>query len=90
MRILPGEAGGLLTMNTLISETAFEAASVHPIENYAIDGVATMCSHCRRVQRLGQPATWDWIPELLLGSQVLTAFRLCAFCQAYHYPQQTM
>jgi hypothetical protein len=88
MRILPGEGGGLLTMNTLISEIAFEAASVHPIENYAIDGVATMCSHCRRVQRIGQPATWDWIPELLLKSQVLTEFRLCPFCQAYHYPQQ--
>jgi hypothetical protein len=90
MRILPDEAGGLLTMNTVISETALEAGLVPPIENYADDGVATMCSHCRRVQRLGQPAAWDWVPELLLKSQILTTFRLCAFCQAYHYPQQMM
>jgi len=86
MRILPGEDGGLLTMNTVISETPLETGPDHPIENYATDGVAIMCSHCRRVQRLGQPETWDWIPELLLQSQTLTTFRLCEFCQAYHYP----
>ena len=72
------------------SGKGFFAGLVPPIENYADDGVATMCSHCRRVQRLGQPAAWDWVPELLLKSQILTTFRLCAFCQAYHYPQQMM
>jgi hypothetical protein len=86
MRILPCDAGSLLTINTLISETPLENAPPKPVQDYASsDGIVTMCSHCRRVQRLREPATWDWVPELLFSGEVLATFGLCGFCTAYHY-----
>lgn len=86
MRILPCEEGALLTINTLIGETTLEAAEPKPVEDYAgSDGIAVMCSHCRRVRRVDQPAIWDWVPELLMSGQVLATFDLCDFCTAYHY-----
>lgn len=75
MRILPCDAGSLLTINTLISETPLETAPPKPVQDYASsDGIVTMCSHCRRVQRLREPATWDWVPELLFSGEVLSTF----------------
>jgi hypothetical protein len=48
MRILPCDAGNLLTIDTPISETP-----PTPVQDDAgSDGIVTMCSHCRRVQRL--------------------------------------
>lgn len=86
MRILPCEQAGLLIVNTLVSSTDLETTTPRDIAEYAdLEGVVTMCSHCRRVRCRRDPRTWDWLPELLIGSQVLVTFGLCAFCTAYHY-----
>jgi hypothetical protein len=86
MRILPSEDGGLLVINTLISEGPHFREDSRRISDYVrSDGVVNMCAHCRRVQLLTPPHTWDWIPELLFDSQALISHGLCAFCLAYHY-----
>jgi hypothetical protein len=84
--VLPCDAGSLLTINTLVREAPLETAASRPVEDYAdADGIVTMCSNCRRLKRIGQPATWDWVPELLFSGEVLATFGLCEFCTAYHY-----
>jgi hypothetical protein len=89
MRILPCDQGGVLTINTLIREAPLETAPPKQLEDYAENGIAVMCSHCRRVERRVPPAGWDWVPELFLRGEALVTFRLCDFCTAYHYPKQT-
>jgi hypothetical protein len=86
MRILPCDEKSLLTINTLISETALEESPPKSIEDYANrDGIVTICSHCRRAQHVRQRDVWDWVPELLMSGQALASFGLCDFCTAYHY-----
>lgn len=86
MRIMPCEDGGFVTINTLMSETPESDQPLRKLDDYAgNDGIATMCSNCRRTKSLSGPGTWDWIPELLWEGRVLTTFDLCDFCTAYHY-----
>ena len=86
MRILPCDDDGLLTINTLISEHPVGLLAEARIEKYTTsDGIVVMCSHCRRVQSIDDRETWDWVPELLMTSEVLMRFGLCGFCTAYHY-----
>lgn len=89
MRILPCKDGGFLTINTLISSTELERLQPRALSDYAdADGLVAMCSHCRRVRRCRGTRAWDWVPELLIGSQALVAFDLCEFCTAFHYHAQ--
>jgi hypothetical protein len=86
MRIMPCDGECFLTINTLMSEAPVGVEPPKNLEDYAgADGIALMCSNCRRVKRLSRPAAWEWIPELLWSGQVLTTFDLCDFCTAYHY-----
>ena len=75
-----------MTINTLIGEAPAGVEPPKKLDDYAgADGIAIMCSNCRRVKRLSPPGVWEWIPELLWNGQVLTTFDLCDFCTAYHY-----
>lgn len=86
MRILPSDDGGLLTINTLTISSDLEVPEPRIVSDYAdSEGIVTMCSHCRRVRRLGRPRGWDWVPQLLIGTQTLVTYGLCEFCTAYHY-----
>jgi hypothetical protein len=86
MRIMPGDGGCFLTINTLISEAPAGIEAPQNLADYAgADGIAVMCSNCRRARRLSPPGAWEWIPELLWSGQVVTTFDLCDFCTAYHY-----
>ncbi len=86
MRIMPCDGGGFLTINTLMSEAPPGVESPKNLADYAgADGIAIMCSNCRRVKRVSPPGAWEWIPELLWSGQILTTFDLCDFCAAYHY-----
>jgi hypothetical protein len=84
MRILPNDGDGILIINTLIRATPADAEPHGNVLDYsAMDGVVTMCSHCRRVRNL-HTGDWDWMPELLLRGNVLATYGLCDFCAAYH------
>ena len=86
MRIMPCDDERFLTINTLMSEEPWSVEPRRNFDDYAgNDGIATMCSNCRRVKRVIPPGPWDWIPELVWSGRVLTTFGLCDFCTAYHY-----
>lgn len=48
------------------------------------DGLIRQCAHCRAVLRVGQPPTWDWVPELLIAPDPKTSSGLCPPC-VIHY-----
>jgi hypothetical protein len=85
MRILPREGDGLLIVNTLIREEPHEEQIPARIEEYTdADGIATVCSHCRRAEHLSEPNRWDFVPLLLITNAVLRWPGLCPFCSNYH------
>jgi hypothetical protein len=85
MRILDCGSGELLTINTLLRQVSLDAQPRGNVEDYAaMDGIITMCSHCRRVKNLRKSGAWDWIPQLLIRGRVLATFGPCDFCAAYH------
>ncbi|HTR38721.1 MAG TPA: PAS domain-containing protein [Bryobacteraceae bacterium] len=88
MRILPSGDGGVLTVNTLISEEPHVNGNGIRRNYTDCDGIVTMCAHCRRVKRLDESGQWDWFPELLVRGAVLVSHGLCPFCTAYHYHRQ--
>ena len=87
MRILPAGINRLLVVNTLIREEPHQEQIALRVEEYTdADGIATICSNCRRVEHLTQPGRWDWVPTLLASGGALMRPGLCPFCFAYHYP----
>jgi hypothetical protein len=84
MCIMPTDGGCFLITSTLISEVPLAIEPPKHLDDYAgADGVARMCSNCRRIKCL--LGVWEWIPEFLSNEQLLTTFDLCEFCIAYHY-----
>ncbi|MBN9661176.1 MAG: PAS domain-containing protein [Acidobacteria bacterium] len=49
-------------------------------------GVLKMCSHCRRVSRVGEPGQWDWVPALVEAPPARVSHGLCAMCVHLYYP----
>lgn len=54
--------------------------------SYEVNGIVTMCSHCRRVK----PADitddrWDWLPRFVSNMPSNVEHALCGPCMRYHY-----
>jgi hypothetical protein len=43
-------------------------------------GLATQCSNCRKTKRQDDPASWDWVPELLQHPELKISHGLCPRC----------
>lgn len=50
------------------------------------EGFATQCANCRKTKLRDDPATWDWVPELLQNSGLKISHGLCPRCAAALYP----
>ena len=59
----------------------------HPadLRVYAVDGVVSMCSHCRRVRNPDEVGRWDWIPGWLRIPPEEISHGLCPGCATYYY-----
>ncbi len=49
------------------------------------NGLITMCSHCRRVERADEPEVWDWVPAWVEHMPDETSHSLCRPCLDYYY-----
>ena len=87
MRVLPlGNAGGLLVINSQIEVRPHTAPPHLPLALYVKRaGIVTMCCHCRRTQRPGDPDVWDWVPEYVSRPPDRVSHGLCGLCFDYHY-----
>ena len=77
-------------VNTLLREEPHKEQARDRIACYTdADGIATMCSNCRRAEHLSHPGRWDFIPALLALNGVLVRPGLCSFCFHYHRPARS-
>lgn len=90
MRLIPFPArGGLLVVNSLVQEHPHSGLGQEApsIELYTSqEGLVTMCAHCRRTRRLGDPSIWDFVPGFVANMPPKVSHGLCLLCWAYHYP----
>jgi hypothetical protein len=49
------------------------------------EGLITQCCQCRRVQRIGEPELWDWVPDWVSRMPFNTTGGLCSICYEYHW-----
>lgn len=80
---------GLLIVNSLVVERAYDVAEPLPFDSDAYvgaNGFITQCTHCRRVRRAAEPDRWDWIPEWVSAFPRDTDHGLCVPCFRFHYP----
>lgn len=85
------DGSGLVVVNSLIVAHPHDAADRKPhapdLGLYVDDfGVLKMCSHCRRVSRVRDPARWDWVPTFVQTPPKRVSHGLCGVCVHLFYP----
>ena len=89
MRIHPCETGGLVVIHSLLRAGLHEWHPGSGLDSLyrRPDGLIAQCSHCRRVRRADEPATWEWVPRLIEKPAPMTSHGLCSVCSAFYYPR---
>lgn len=87
MVVYPARPSFLVVVHSLRVERPHDRAPSAPdLERYTVEGVVTMCSHCRRVRFPAGTARWDWIPELVSAPPAGISHGLCGPCIRFYYP----
>lgn len=86
MIVLPVDATFLLVTHALTVERPHDREA-HPADDtsYFVDGVLTMCAHCRRV-RAADVERWDWVPSYVGHTPANVSHGLCRVCVVAYYP----
>lgn len=89
LRVLPLRERGLLLLHHLTVEHPHTRPAHPPAdERYRSNaGIIAMCAHCRRVRRVSEPKTWDWVPAYLEPNQLGISHGLCELCFRHYYPE---
>lgn len=85
MVVYPVNAQFLVVVNSLTVEVPHsQPVSEADDPTYALEGIVTMCSHCRRVrnQRVGKQ--WDWVPSYVASPPNNLSHGLCEACFEYY------
>lgn len=86
MVVYPVQTDFLVVTNSLLVETSHtRQAHLARDAMYAVDGVITICAHCRRVRNPGLAARWDWVPDYLAMPPPNLSHGLCPPCMEFHY-----
>ena len=88
MRVHPCDGGGLLVVHSLLRAAPQQVPTTDEADALyrSAEGLITQCSHCHRVRRMEEPATWDWVPRFLERTLMGTSHGLCRVCAEYYYP----
>lgn len=88
MEIMPLRPTGFLVVHSLrVEEPHSRKAESPDAQHYRnSSGIVTMCSHCRRTRRVGEPQRWDWVPAHLGDRSLSVSHGLCQVCRVYYYP----
>lgn len=84
------DRAGLLIVNSLVVETvrnptAKTGMPPNAAAYFDANGIVTQCSHCRRVQHLGEIDRWDWIRNWVDDFPRETSHGVCTPCFRFHY-----
>lgn len=86
MRVLPSGVGGLLITNALVVTAPHaEPGTVSHVwlaDRYRDHrGVIVQCCNCRRVRRVTDEHTWDFVPELVRAVRTDVSHGICPPCE---------
>ena len=74
-----------IVTHALLVEMPHDRTAHDPSPRYERSGVISMCSHCRRVRRAGEPEAWDWVPAYVTPIADNVSHGLCPPCYRYYY-----
>jgi len=84
-----GQGSGLLVVNSLRVENPHDCQEHDSIESdyRSDDGIIRMCMNCRKVNRLSDPAAWDWVPAWVRNLPSQVSHGLCPVCGCLYHAQ---
>ncbi len=86
MVVYPVERRFMVVVHSLRVEKPIEREVCLPSDPaYAVGGVITMCSHCRRVRNAAGLRRWDWVPAYVETPPPNLSHGLCESCVAFYY-----
>ncbi len=88
MGVYPTDGDFLLVVHARTIERPHEEPGLPAGPGYAVDGVITSCSHCRRTRCPGAPERWDWVPEYVESPPAGVSHGLCTACAAFYHGAQ--
>ena len=82
-----GNEQGLLVVNSLVKEVPHPEVAHEPLDDLYRNeyGIATQCSHCRKVRRIDCPDQWDFIPDWVKSMPENLSHGLCKTCLGFYY-----
>ena len=86
MCVYPIEGARLAIVHSLVVEVPHEGAHHADGGLYAVGGVVTMCSHCRRTHN---PLVdrWEWVSAFVEALPSNASHGLCPACFEFYYPE---
>lgn len=76
----------LVCIHSLLVEHPHEReASAASASTYAVNGLITTCSYCRRIANPSGTARWDWVPAFVAEPPPNLSHGLCEACFALYY-----
>ena len=88
MQVYPLRPGcGFVVNNSLVVVHPHTRAAYEPDDaSYCCPrGLIHMCANCRRARRIGDPETWDWVPDYVERPRREMTHTVCPFCREYYY-----
>jgi hypothetical protein len=78
--------GALVVVSSLRIERPHDRPECPPDDAaYAVDGIITMCSHCRRVRHPAGSLRWDWVPDYVRAPLPNLSHGLCEPCYEFYW-----
>ncbi len=84
--VYPVDGEHLLCVHSRLVEHphVMEAADARA-STYAVGGVITTCSHCRRIKNPQGISRWDWVPAFVAAPPPNLSHGLCEPCFEFYY-----
>lgn len=88
MRALPLGGRSILVEHGLLVEGPHVCEASAEVESTYVSarGLVVQCSNCRRVRRVRNRLTWDWVPAWVERPPRTTSHGLCAACVGFYFP----
>jgi hypothetical protein len=82
-----GNAAGILVVNSLVRTSLHRGIFHEPLDILYrdADGIATQCSHCRKIQRCDSVEQWDFVPAWVRSIPDNLSHGLCKPCLGFYY-----
>jgi hypothetical protein len=83
-------AAGIVVVNSLKTERTFDHEELKNFtlsNNEYVDknGFITLCTNCRKTQRVNNVGVWDWVPDFVYDAPKNASHSICVICYDYYW-----